>query len=167
MRGNVDFREEKLHETGIAKQGFAMGMKFCTRLIGHRLGISTCVFLLAPFWRASAQTVPGTIDSSFNAFVNGQVHAVAIHPDGRTYIGGTFAWVGRFQLGLARLRTNRTRDASFSASVDGSVSTILLDAMGNIVIGGAFRSLTSPSSINSLPRANLARLFSDGRLDEM
>jgi large repetitive protein len=165
--GNVDFREEKLHEAGTAKQGFAMSMKFCTRLIGHGLGISTCVFLLAPLWRADAQVTPGTIDSSFNASVNGQVHAVAIQPDGRIYIGGTFDWVGGFQPGLARLRTNGTRDASFSASVDGSVSTILLDAAGNIVIGGAFRSVTSPSSINSLPRANLARLFSDGRLDEM
>src|SRR5688572_26185285 len=109
-----------------------MGMKFCTRLIGHRLGISTCVFLLASLWRADAQTGPGTIDSSFSASVDGQVQALAIQPDGRIYIGGGFA------TRVARLHTNGSGDASFRANVGGGVSTLLPDADGNVIIGGLF-----------------------------
>ena len=129
-------------------------------MIGHGLRNFTCVFLFAALSRAAAQDLPGTIDSTFSASVNGQIEAVAIQPDGRIYIGGAFASVnGLLRRGVARLNTNGSVDASFNANVDGRVTALLPDATGNIVIGGLF------SSVNTVARTNLARLFSDGGVD--
>ena len=130
-------------------------------MIGHGLRISTCVFLFAAVSRAAAQEPPGTIDSSFSASVDGQIQVVAIQPDGRIYIGGSFSFVnGLPRSCVARLHTNGTVDAGFNANVSGGgVRSILPDAMGNIIIGGGF------SSVNSVERRSLARLLSDGNLD--
>ncbi len=122
--------------------------------------------------------VDGSLDTTFipgigtfnpDTLITEPVNAIAIQPDGRILIGGSFANYNLVAYnGLARLETDGTLDLSFHAGtgtlnpvtgVADSVNSILLDPSGNIVIGGDF------VSYNETRRYGLARVFPDGSLD--
>jgi len=104
-----------------------------------------------------------SVDSSFRPSPRGSIQTLAIQPDGKILIGGSFSQVGNIpQNGLARLLPNGTLDSTFQAH-PGSGSLITSIAIlpdGKILIGGKF------SKINNFPVASLARLLPDGTLDE-
>ncbi|QNF33537.1 T9SS type A sorting domain-containing protein [Adhaeribacter swui] len=104
----------------------------------------------------------GTLDSKFNAETNAAVEAVVIQKDGRILIAGSFTQVnGQARTRIARLNADGTLDESFNLAtgINNTVSAMLVNADGKIVIGGAF------TKVNNFNRKYLARLNSDGKLD--
>jgi hypothetical protein len=102
----------------------------------------------------------------FDPNVDGNVYAVAVQPDGKILIGGSFTSLrpngasGAVAVNnLARVLPSGLVDSSFQANVNGQVSAMVLQANGQIVIGGKF------SSVNNTTRNRIARLNADGTLD--
>ena len=108
----------------------------------------------------------GSLDTSFvpPTFPNTGIYSLAIQPDGKILIGGTFVVLGsQPQESIARLNTNGSIDDTFLIGVGTSqgddVEDIVLQPNGKILIGGSI------NSVNGIARNNLARLNADGTLD--
>lgn len=109
----------------------------------------------------------GSLDLSFNPVLSDDsfVFAIAVQPDGKILLGGQFANVnGQPRNTIVRLLSDGTLEdtATFNAGAgpDDSVYSIALQADGKILIGGRF------STVNGQPRNNVARLLSDGTLED-
>lgn len=109
----------------------------------------------------------GRLDFSFlagMAGIDGGLVAMAVQPDGKILIGGTFTRVnGVSRARLARLNPDGSLDPSFLQNLYGpssSVRGLALQSDGRIYIGGDFY------SVNGVARTNLARLNADGSLDD-
>jgi uncharacterized delta-60 repeat protein len=108
----------------------------------------------------------GTTDTTFEngmSGVPGLLNCVAIQPDGKVLIGGYFFQVnGVSRTRIARLNSDGSVDAGFQngmAGTDGEVETIAVQPDGKVLIGGFF------TSVNNTHRPGVARLNSDGSLD--
>jgi uncharacterized delta-60 repeat protein len=120
----------------------------------------------------------GTLDASFNPVVSGPdvgymnpwsfygigVASIALQPDGRILIGGSFNSVaGQPRTNLARLHPDGSLDGTFALAVTGDwqpcVYSLTTQADGKTLLGGLF------TSLGGQPRTNLARLNADGSLD--
>ncbi|HSC76399.1 MAG TPA: thrombospondin type 3 repeat-containing protein, partial [Pseudomonadales bacterium] len=105
----------------------------------------------------------GSLDTSFNpgTGANDTVSAIALQPDGKVLIGGSFTtYNGATANRIARLNSDGSRDTSFNpgTGVDvGAVTAIHVD--DKIIIGGTF------TSYNGTAINRIARLNSDGALD--
>ena len=108
-----------------------------------------------------------------------QVNALSLQPDGKVLIGGNFSFVnGVSRSCIARLNSNGSLDTSFQSGMNGAevgyydefyapdgvfypgtIHSLALRPNGQIVIGGEF------TSVNGYSRNGLARLNSDGSLD--
>lgn len=106
----------------------------------------------------------GTLDASFDSgisYEHGQndfVFALALQPDNKILVGGSFAKLGS---AILRLNPDGTRDNSFSPQMDGSAFAIAIQADGKILLGGDF------TTVNGEPHNQLAQLNSDGTLDAL
>lgn len=122
------------------------------------------LFLFAAL-RLQVLAAGGDLDTTFTTGVTGvggSIAAIAIQPDGRVLIGGSFTVVnGRSANRLARLNTDGTLDQSFNVGTgfNTSVNAIAVQADGRILVGGEF------SNYNGTARSYLVRLNSDGALD--
>jgi uncharacterized delta-60 repeat protein len=112
--------------------------------------------------------VDGRVDRTLNLnigtdtipFVSNNVVAIAVQPDGKILIGGTFTSVlGATRHRIARLNTDGTLDPAFDPNATGeffpydtSVNTIAVQADGKILVAGKF------SNIGGQPRNCMARL---------
>jgi uncharacterized delta-60 repeat protein len=100
----------------------------------------------------------GTLDHTFGdslSGVTGAVYDIAVQPDGKALIGGSFHWVnGIARNGLARLNPDGSTDQTFDVGVFGyqAVHGLALQEDGKVVIGGSFYT-------------GIARLHPDGTLD--
>ena len=112
----------------------------------------------------------GTLDTTFNlggVGANNTVKGVAVQPDGRMIIVGTFTSVNGSNVNrLARLNADGTIDTTFSigTGADGPVNAVALDTTpganaNTIIIAGAF------TTVNGVPRAGVARLSANGAVD--
>jgi uncharacterized delta-60 repeat protein len=107
----------------------------------------------------------GTLDTTFAPAqgANGLVRGLALQPDGKVVIGGSFSSVNNNARNcVARLNTNGSTDTTFAPAVTGgggTVSAIAVQPDGKVVIGGTF------TSVNGVTRTRVARLGADGSLD--
>ena len=107
----------------------------------------------------------GTIDPTFNvgAGINtGAVTAIAVRPDGRILVGGSFtAFDGSAAGRVVQLADNGSRDLAFAAGAgaDSDIYDISLDAEGRLVVAGVFSTFDGQAS------PGVARLLSSGGLD--
>jgi uncharacterized delta-60 repeat protein len=100
-----------------------------------------------------------TLDS-FNPDVNDTVRALAMQPDNKIIIGGSFITVsGQTRNRLARINSDGTLDSSFNPNADDKVNAVTLQSDGKILVGGMF------TSVGGTGRDSLARLNPDGTLD--
>ena len=93
---------------------------------------------------------------------NGSVLVSALQGDGKILIGGNFTtYNGVVANRVARLNADLSLDPTFNAAggASGAVNALALIPGGGVYVGGAF------STINSQPRAGVARLLADGSLD--
>jgi uncharacterized delta-60 repeat protein len=107
----------------------------------------------------------GTMDTGFNAGsgINaGAVTCIAVRPDGRILLGGTFTAFNGVATGrVVQLGADGTHDMEFSIGPGASsdVYSISLDAQGRLLVGGAF------STYDGQSRPALARILTDGSVD--
>ena len=112
----------------------------------------------------------GTLDASFDpgsGIPLPAINTVAIMPDGRMMIGGSFAsYAGASRKSIARINANGSLDASFNPGTGfySSVSlnivySIVLQPDGNVITAGEF------NSYNGTPCNGIARLTPTGALD--
>ena len=86
--------------------------------------------------------------------------SLAVQPDGKVLVGGSFAaYGGTARYNVARLASDGTLDAGFAppAGASGSVLRVLLQPNGRILLGGSFAAAGLPT--------NVARLLSTGAAD--
>ena len=116
---------------------------------------------------ARLDPVTGGADS-FNPNANGEVDAIAVQPDGKILAGGLFT--GPSSIGsqprsrIARLDAAGVPD-SFNPTASGPVLVIAVQPDGKILAGGQFTTV-APNGGATVTRNHVARLESDGRLDQ-
>lgn len=107
----------------------------------------------------------GTIDQTFGVAesgtssqgTDGPVFALAVQPDGKIVLGGTFSMVlGQPRRSVARLNADGTLDApivSNPQAVSGSVKSLVFDAKNALVAGGRFsvQKQTAPNLLKVSP----------------
>ncbi len=111
--------------------------------------------------------VDGTLDPTFDpgTGTTSNVRTVDLQPDGKVLIGGSFTtFNGISRRGVARLNSDGSVDSSFAANVNvggvaPTVYSLMMQSDGKIVISGNF------TNVNSVGRNNIARVNSDGSLD--
>jgi len=106
----------------------------------------------------------GTTDAAFRIGTgfNNLVNAVALQPDGKILVGGSFVRYKDTSLArrICRLNTDGSLDPTFNSPIDnGSVSTIALQPDGKVLVGGDF------ISCNGTPTIYICRLNADGTRD--
>jgi uncharacterized delta-60 repeat protein len=115
--------------------------------------------------RIARLNVNGTLDTSFNpgTGANDYVYTISIQGDGKIIIGGNFdTYNGIVKESLARINTDGTLDNTFynpQYYINGGILTTSIQSDGKIIIGGSF------SNINNISRNRIARLNTDGTLD--
>jgi uncharacterized delta-60 repeat protein len=97
------------------------------------------------------------------------VRSIALQPDGKVLIGGTFASVGgQARANVARVNADGTLDTTFAdplivddtgGQVDPSVASVVLQPDGKVLVAGRFL------SVGGTPRRRVARLNADGTRD--
>lgn len=108
----------------------------------------------------------GTLDSTFVSGLTqtiGSVHALALQGDGKVLIGGNLSSDGLVWVSTTRLNSDGTLDTSFVSGLTGfdrRVTSMAVQADGKVLIGGWF------NSFNGMVRSRIARLNTDGTLDE-
>ena len=121
-----------------------------------------------PGGQLSRLNADGSPDESFMEGMgdpNGQVHAIAVQPDGNILVAGSFSMIdGRPAGRIARLHADGTLDETFRSDfigyLTGTIVAIGLQEDGRIVVGGSL----TPSLYDD--RIHLARLHPDGTLDD-
>jgi uncharacterized delta-60 repeat protein len=118
-----------------------------------------------------APAAPGDLDLTFDpgSGLDGYVAAVAVQPDGKLIIGGSFTTVaGLMRNQVARLNPDGTGDPSFDARtllndspdlVPATVWCTALQPDGKVLIAGSF------TKINEVVVNRIARLNANGSLD--
>jgi uncharacterized delta-60 repeat protein len=116
--------------------------------------------------RVHAQgTDPGKVDESFglpNPGAESSVHALALQPDGKVLVGGTFTTMnGVSRNRIARLNSDGSLDTGFNPGTGANsyVLALALQSDGKVLVGGGF------TTMNGVSRNYIARLNSDGSLD--
>ncbi len=107
----------------------------------------------------------GSLDTTYDpgTGANGLVTCVDVGPDGKAVIGGAFTSInGQQRYRIARLNADGALDTSFNTGggADGIVWSVDVLNSGKVLIAGAFR------TVNGFPRNFVARLNSDGSVDE-
>jgi len=107
----------------------------------------------------------GSGDPTFNPGTGseGGVKAVALQPDGKVLIAGSFTNVnGMSKNGIARLNADGSLDGSFDTGTNalGSVNSIRLQPDGRVLLGGVVTVVNGTNVYNAITRLN-----ADGSLD--
>ena len=113
----------------------------------------------------------GSLDQGFNPNADGIVATIALQSDGKILTGGGFttiapnngASVNRNY--IARLNTDGTVDMAFDPKASDRVAVIAVQPDGKSIVGGFFNAF-APNGGSSVTRNHIARLNTDGSLDE-
>ncbi len=112
----------------------------------------------------------GSVDADFDPGANGTVYTLALQPDGKILVGGSFTALGGGGSGtttrnfIGRLNTDGSLDPAFNPGANATVFTLKIHADGRILAGGSFTSLGGGGTGTSV-RSRIARLNADGSLD--
>ena len=89
-------------------------------------------------------TVNFATADSLNPGIIGQINALAVQPDGKIVIGGSFntGQFGPSRYNFARLNADGTIDVdAFDLGASGAVKAIAINTNGTVILGGAFTSV--------------------------
>ena len=110
--------------------------------------------------RLARLNADGSLDGSFQVTLDSDLYALAVQPDGKILLNGSFSYVnGIPALHTARLNPDGTLDPQFVGDIQGAVSCSTLQPDGRILVGGNLW------AVNGVTRYRLARLENDGALD--
>ena len=116
----------------------------------------------APRSRIARLNADGSLDATFNTGTgaNAVILALALQPDGKILIGGTFtAYNGTVSNGVARLNTDGSLDGTFNLVRRFITNDIAVQPDGKILLAGP--ALIAPNSLLT----SIIRLDPDGSLD--
>ncbi|MBK8037608.1 MAG: choice-of-anchor D domain-containing protein [Verrucomicrobiaceae bacterium] len=109
---------------------------------------------------------PGGLDSLDANIVGDRVLAMAMQPDGKMLLGGSFTSVlGVPRANIARLNVDGTLDMGFDPKTDGVVYAVAVQPDGKVLVGGSFGTLQPNGAVSATVRQHLARVHADGTLD--
>jgi uncharacterized delta-60 repeat protein len=112
--------------------------------------------LLTPCLTAPLRAA-GELDTSFNPDVNGEIKALALAPDGKIFIGGSFTSVGQVETNrIARLLSNGNPDLHWSNKAAGTVPSCAVLADGSVLMADTIASY----------QTSIYRLLPDGSRDQ-
>lgn len=120
-------------------------------------------------WGIARLNADGTLDPSFDPGdgANGTIYAVALQPDGKVLVGGsfsTFAGVARSR--IARLNSDGTFDTNFVKMANSSVNSVAAQHADKILAGGTFAQISDRGSAwYSTNYHAFMRLDSEGNVD--
>ena len=123
-----------------------------------------------PRSRIGRLNADGSLDATFNPGANDTVTAVAVQPDGKVLVGGSFTTLGGGGTGLTtrnrigRLNSDGSLDTTFNPGADNVVGALAVQPDGKILIGGLFTMLGGGGT-GTTPRSQIGRLNADGSLD--
>ncbi|MEP6918119.1 MAG: hypothetical protein ABJC89_20900, partial [Acidobacteriota bacterium] len=112
----------------------------------------------------------GQVDATYDVGANDRIQALAVQPDGKILVAGTFTMLGGGGTGttprnyIGRLNADGSLDASFNPGADNNVLAMALQADGKILLGGLFTTLGGGGTGTTL-RYHLGRLNPDGSVD--
>ncbi|HNC22612.1 MAG TPA: putative Ig domain-containing protein, partial [Opitutaceae bacterium] len=113
-----------------------------------------------------------TADKTFDPSASGTVYSLVVQSDGKIVFGGNFAFVqpnGASYIttrnNLARVNADGTLDDSFNPNPNNPVNSLSKQADGKILLAGLFTAFQPPGVVTPLTRAFLARVNTDGTLD--
>jgi uncharacterized delta-60 repeat protein len=118
--------------------------------------------------RIARLNTDGTRDTTFTTAIgtgfNSIVNAIAIQPDAKIVVGGSFTTFNAVTVNrIARLNTDGTLDTTFDTNTgtgfNSTVNAIVIQPDAKIVVGGNF------ATFNGVTVNRIARLNSDGTLD--
>ena len=120
-----------------------------------------------PVNRIARLNSDGTIDAGFSigTGANGTINSIALQPDGKIVIGGSFtAYNGVFRNNIARINSTGTLDGTFTVGngiygLGGYINKVKLQPDGKVIVAGNF------SFYNGTARNNIVRLSSTGIID--
>jgi uncharacterized delta-60 repeat protein len=108
-------------------------------------------------WRLNSS---GVEDTNFINGLDGTLNAVALQPDGKAWVGGSFTIPKpAITTNLVRLFSDGSLDSNFVTTVNSTVNTLALQPDGKLLVGGMF------TTINGTNRNRIARFNTDGSLD--
>ena len=115
-------------------------------------------------YRLARWNADGTLDQGFSpgefSHNSASVDALAVQPDGRILVGGTFTnLAGRACYRIGRLTAGGALENSFGSGADDRVNAFALQADGKIIAAGRF------TMMSGQPRSRLVRFNADGTLD--
>jgi uncharacterized delta-60 repeat protein len=116
----------------------------------------------------------GSLDTGLNAtFSNSPapaIYAVAVQPDGKVVVGGSFtaivpagASTATVRNRIARFNADGSLDTGYNPNANATVYSLAAQTDGRIVLGGLFTTL-QPSG-DAVTRNHIARLNADGSID--
>jgi uncharacterized delta-60 repeat protein len=134
------------------------------QIVAGGYSVSGSPSVSTPF--VSRLNTDGSADSSFIAITSGNdtLEAVELQADGKIVVAGNYTNLNGVSQGrVSRLNTNGTLDMSFNPGTGANVviNDIAIRPDGKIIIGGGF------SSFNGTPMQRIARLNTDGTLDNI
>ena len=110
-----------------------------------------------------------SVDSGFDPGANQTVNTIAVQPDGKTVIGGSFTGLGgvtgtttRNRIG--RLNVDGTVDPTFNPGTNGPVLAVAVQPDGKILAGGNF-TFVGGGIGTTTARSHIARFNADGAVD--
>jgi len=105
-------------------------------------------------------TINFAVPDSLSVNAGGDVRAIAVQPDGKILIGGSFTnLAGQPRNFIGRLNPDGSLDPDFNPSADNIVNCFAVQPDGKILVGGYFQNLSGQI------RTCIARLYADGTLD--
>lgn len=119
--------------------------------------------LVAPL---SAGAAAGDLDTLNLGVAGTQVNAIAVQPDGKMILGGSFTQVlGVARANVVRLNADGTLDTTFDPKTNGPVNAVAVQADGKVVVGGNFSSVQPNGAASATTRYYIARLNANGTVD--
>lgn len=105
----------------------------------------------------------GTLDPSFQSNVPFAVTAMAIQPDGKVIIGGSYTDTDTDELHILRLHADGSQDFAFQAGTipAGTINDIEVEFNGTLLVGGAF------TLFDGMQAQGLVRLNANGSLSQI
>jgi uncharacterized delta-60 repeat protein len=103
----------------------------------------------------------GSVDPAFMPQVPGNIHAMALQPDGEILIGGQGLWARHPARKFIRLEPDGRRDTQFhgQAAYNADVRAITIQPDGGILVGGSF------TKVATMEHHALIRLDSNDQID--
>lgn len=118
----------------------------------------------ASYCKVVRYNIDGSIDPGFpviNFSENADVKDIAIQPDGKILIAGTFTKMNNETVGsIVRLNTDGSKDTSFTGITYGLLYSIALQSDGKIILGGV-----GVYNVNGHSQKNMIRLNPNGTID--